>query len=461
MTAFENIKKKAMQIHVNLKKVVLGLLVIGIGIFIVPRGALGDSADNLLGGCLLFQGKNIYTDFFSHHSPLIYYIVSLIYRFFGQCNIPLAQYGFYAAFLLVLFLLFRYTKSYLLIFFLTISYGLTSVWLASSQVLVETWLTYNAFLIFLLLFFHQNMSRRMFWLLFIVVQFSFSVAQPLYTFCAIILLVYFMSLKKYKTLPLILASFVPALLFYLQFNVKDIWSSVIVFNTKYYLPYIGTPIDQYRHFWFLLKQGLTPTVFETILLCIWISLQFRDIKKKLYITSALIAFVLSLRPDGAHLQPLIFFLLIEIWYFSRHMRFRSILLATIIFLMIPLFIGASQIDRDSALYKKLIISHTRVNDSMILIPGKPELHVTLQRKTGSYYYFFLPWIADQPESESRLINDIEKNMVPFILVDNAYNIFGRGTPSIYMKNTLQFLESNPHYIRKDIDNSIRIYLRTL
>ena len=38
-----------------------------------------DAMDNFLGGKLIFNGQALYRDFFSHHSPGMYYISAIIY----------------------------------------------------------------------------------------------------------------------------------------------------------------------------------------------------------------------------------------------------------------------------------------------------------------------------------------------------------------------------------------------
>src|SRR3990172_10511257 len=137
---------------------IVGFIIIALLVarYVIPTQLLGDSADDLLGGCLGLQHKVIYTDFFSHHGPLIYYINRLIFTLLGSCPVYVPQYIFYGIFLGLLFLVFHYTKSTPLVFFLLISYGLVARQYALNTALAETWLSFVAIATFLLLFFHQK-----------------------------------------------------------------------------------------------------------------------------------------------------------------------------------------------------------------------------------------------------------------------------------------------------------------
>ncbi|MEI6533213.1 MAG: hypothetical protein WCO06_05240 [Candidatus Roizmanbacteria bacterium] len=54
-------------------------------------GSFFDESDYVLGACLLANQKIMYLDFFSHHLPIPYFVLSFLYFIVG-CKIFLARY---------------------------------------------------------------------------------------------------------------------------------------------------------------------------------------------------------------------------------------------------------------------------------------------------------------------------------------------------------------------------------
>lgn len=189
-------------------------------IFILPKSQFSDSADYLLGGCLIANNKQIYLDFFSHHGPLIYFLISWWYKILGYCSLLLPRYFFYLLFLIVLFVLYRFSRSFKTIFYLFLLYAFLSIYYSVHLPLAETWLIFIVLITFVLLF--------------SIVQFSFITAHPIYLLNSLFLLTYFLIVSKRKKLWLLILTFLPSLLFFSQIDLRSFWENVIIFNMKYY-----------------------------------------------------------------------------------------------------------------------------------------------------------------------------------------------------------------------------------
>jgi hypothetical protein len=51
------------------------------------------------------------------------------------------------------------------------------------------------------------------------------------------------------------------------------------------------------------------------------------------------------------------------------------------------------------------------------LPIAPQGYLADDRRPGSFYTSFLPWMAEQPGAEDRIIADIEQNRVATIVLD--------------------------------------------
>jgi hypothetical protein len=55
----------------------------------------------------------------------------------------------------------------------------------------------------------------------------------------------------------------------------------------------------------------------------------------------------------------------------------------------------------------------------------PDGYLAADRRPGSFYSFFLPWQADLPDAEDRLIADIEQNQVAVIVLDQETPVWAK------------------------------------
>jgi len=71
-----------------------------------------DESDNLLGGWLVSKGFQIYKDYYSQHTPLMYYICGVIYSFGAHSVAMVRTYFFFFLSLVWVFMYLRYSKHF-------------------------------------------------------------------------------------------------------------------------------------------------------------------------------------------------------------------------------------------------------------------------------------------------------------------------------------------------------------
>jgi hypothetical protein len=71
------------------------------------------------------------------------------------------------------------------------------------------------------------------------------------------------------------------------------------------------------------------------------------------------------------------------------------------------------------------------DDAILYLPIAPQGYLADDRRPGSFYTSFLPWQADLPGAEERLIADIEQNRVKVIVVDQEALIWDKYRLSEY------------------------------
>jgi hypothetical protein len=64
-------------------------------------------------------------------------------------------------------------------------------------------------------------------------------------------------------------------------------------------------------------------------------------------------------------------------------------------------------------------------DTVSVLPIAPQGYLAQDRRPGSFYTFFLPWQADLPGAEDRVIADIEASRVAVIFMDQDTQIWGK------------------------------------
>lgn len=469
--------------RLTLKILSLALLILSIGGLLVSRVWSGDVYDNLVGGCLISHGAMIYRDFFSHHAPLPYYLVGIVDRITGNCTYLVPQFFFYGFFVASLLLLLKYTKSFFSAFFLLFAYASLGVVYGTTFVLAESWLASISILVFLLLFFSKSMNRFIFWIVFLVVQMSLQTAMPLYMPAALALFIYFSIKDKAKLIFYFLVSYLPfiALLFYL--SIANYYHYVFLFNTTYYAAYTGSFLQQYITFIpktisNLIHIATTPNdwkqidtyafLFSMTLLVLWIYLQIAYRKKLyqgktlLFVINLLIFINLSFHVGGGHIVPLVFFALAEtLFIFSKiPLPKKTYLILFALFLLLVRLFRYQMVllsgDFTEPYYKKFILTHSHPSDKILFFPGKNALYLFTDRMPGSYYYFLLPWIADEKGAQQRVLHDIEKERVKIIIIDNTGSVFNTVQ---FMSHVEKNLQNDRHYRDVSKIKGVQIFLR--
>ena len=108
---------------------------------------------------------------------------------------------------------------------------------------------------------------------------------------------------------------------------------------------------------------------------------------------------------------------------------------------------------------KIIIDNTNYHDPVLYYPLLPEVYTETGRFPGSYYYFLLPWVTDRHGTISKVSQDIEANKVKLIIIDDTEKIVNKYKPRIFLKDLIEFLNSNDNYENISSDKNIYIFKR--
>lgn len=463
------------------------ILTFSIGWLLIPQVWSGDVYGSLVGGCLISHGVKMYTGFFSHHAPLADYIAGFVDTITHTCTYILPQLFFYAFFVASVLLLVKYTESFFSASFLLVTYAAFGIVYGTTFVLAESWLDSISILLFLLLFFQKSMSNIIFWIVFIIVQFSIQTAVPLYMPIAFILLVFFAMQDKTKILYYVLGSYIPFIVFLLYLGIANYYHAVFLFNVVYYAPYTNSYVQQYLTLVpsivsTLIHIGIHPQdwksmdtfafLFTTIVLILWVFLHIKY-KKKVYRKNTFLFFInllifltLSIHTGGGHLVPITFFAFAEIlWIFSINplpmvcypvLFILFILLVRLLRFEIVLYTTE---DYSQPFYTKFILAHSKATDKILSFPGDNALYVLTNRMPGSYYFYMLPWVSDQKGVQERVFHDIQKEKVKIIITDDTNPFVTIHSLSRFMTFIETHLSADRHYNEVSTRKGVKIFLR--
>jgi hypothetical protein len=137
---------------------------------------------------------------------------------------------------------------------------------------------------------------------------------------------------------------------------------------------------------------------------------------------------LAVARDGFHLAPFITLASVGSAQLMHGMIERSRLvqagaiLVAVLALRLYFFFLPTDLDAPDELAASLkpdalVLQHAAPNQTVLYLPMAPGGYLATDRRPGSFYAFFLPWQADLPDAEDRLIADIERNQVPVIVLD--------------------------------------------
>ncbi len=469
----------------HLKLILLLLFHLFILITIIPVGQFTDSADYLLGGCLINSGKIIYRDFFSHHFPGMYYFAALLYKLSGSCSLLLPRILLYLFFIFTTTLFFYLSQRFLLTLIIVILYaflGLSNLTFFPSP---QSFLINISLIMYCLLFFQKKLSTFWYFYLFFLIQSSILILYPIYLPITVLMYVDATFSGK-RTVWLASLTFLPAFIFWLFIDWPHFWQDVIIFNTKYYSNqynlfnqyyfYFITQITNVLGYFHLLPITLSRVIrisllFElTVFIFSFVALYFAWKKKKIAIRKIfllmLVCVSLSVQLGGFHMLPLTFFLIAFVLYILETEKiFFGLFLSLIFVFSLRLFLGPyifwlKNKNQDHSISKmvNIVNSQTASNDKILIYPLQPEVYLLTKREPGSYYYFFLPWVANNPDSSKQIVRDIAKNMPKLIIFNEGQNISGYKKVEDYSRIIITYLYNNPKYqLEKKYD--LLIFLR--
>jgi hypothetical protein len=452
---------------------------------LVPYGYSGDNAILMTSACVIHSGARMYKDFFEQHGPLMITTVSWIYKLINGCSLYIPRYVFYIMFCAVLWLIVKYSKSVKTALFLLLMYALMSVSYSTTAVLSESWMTIVSLMTFLLLFFHKQLPKILFWVLFSLVELSFFLESPVYIPCGLILLLYFLIDSRYNKETLLLTSFLPSIIFLLLFvSIKDYWHLVYVFNWQYYKAVSGWGPGLYWQYFtnttnavgqlfttatFWKDTSRYRTLLEITIIVTCVALQIKNIltrkTTRVVIFNILIAFALFIRPDSYHMTPFLFFLLAQIVYFFPNKNIAPIIISVILLLGVRVFYSPDRYNFNALYedrinyYNRLIVKNTKPDDSILLFTGQPDSYIATHHLPGSYYFSNLPWVGIIPGVQVRLFNDIMNNSIKFILIQPTGSTLAGHPADSYSKKTIDFLDADPLYRLVQLPDNVRMYLR--
>ncbi len=439
-----------------------------------------DEADNVLGGCLIARGAVIYRDFFSHHFPLPYYVASL-----SGCSV------LFSRVLVVALLCLASVSFYALsrapsVLLAPVIVSLVAPAYYGHLYLAESFVSLGLLLVVpLALDRAADLRPKLYLALLSVGLFVLLSSSPIGLMLALISIGVLLARPPRPRAGLVLASALAVLtwlcILLWHGNLAAFVDQAIRFNLGIYSRFLAVNIVDpiqigwetlsfFRHrFSFVVDLLVARDVetnaatFTAILECALIAmLLFTALRSKGDTTfKALVCLLLPLtviRGDGFHLSPFIVLATYVVAQLAsalpseRLAKAGLILLATvalrIYFLFLPLRLDDDPL-ANSLAPDRAILAASSTHDPVLFFPASIDGYLAHERMPGSFYYFFLPWQAEIPGSQERLIDDIEANDVRLVFIDQEAQVWGRYrfrdyAPKIHAHVTANFrpLDSN-------------------
>jgi hypothetical protein len=426
-----------------------------------------DEADNVLGACLMSRGTLVYRDFFSHHFPAPYYALTA----FGEsiaCSV-LAGRMVGVLSLTVAAGLFAWTSrnaaapAALLVMALTAPIYYLQLYLA------ETYIAVGLIATFGLLTDHGRRLRGPLGHTPRLAAMTILVSSsPLGLMMAVIIMPLLVVGAGRPYVPAIVtcvASLMvwPAVLA-IQGTLPAFVDQAILFNTQIYSKYLSVELTNplallwetlafFRHRFsfgmdWLIGQETEATAanfaagFELFLVVLLGTLLICRREERLFRVGVLLLVPLAVARDGFHLAPFIALasfacvhLLSPVVGRSGRLQLLAVAIA-LIALRIYFFYLPDRPGETSGLARSMqperqVVRNSASTDTILYLPLAPHGYLADDRRPGSFYTGFLPWQADIPGSEDRLIADITRNRVQLIVVDQEALIWDKYRLSEY------------------------------
>jgi hypothetical protein len=96
---------------------------------------------------------------------------------------------------------------------------------------------------------------------------------------------------------------------------------------------------------------------------------------------------------------------------------------------------------------------------VLYLPIAPHGYLADARRPGSVYTYFLPWVADVPGAQERLISDIEAQQVAVIVLDQQTAIWDQYRFSSYAPAVYAHILSHYRPVDSNDRRKARIFVR--
>lgn len=477
--------------------VAAGLLAVAVLAFlgVVHAPVFVDEAENVMAACLMSRGELPYRDFFSHHFPLPYYSLAALgspaacsvlhARVLGIVSLALAAAAF------------AWAARNPLVPIGLVLLGLTAPVYYAQLYLAETWIIVGLIASLGLL---TDSGLRLRGTAAAVVRFlalaTLASSSPLGLMMAgvIVPLIILGGGRPYRStvLACVAALLVWPLALAVQGTLPAFIEQGIRFNTDIYGRYLDVQLTNpvallwetlmfARHrFAFGMDWAMSgeenaaassfAAAFELLLLILLgVVLAFRR-DERLFRLGVVALVPLAVSRDGFHLSPFIALALFAGAHLlkpsvRRSGRLQLLALAVVCvavrvyFFFLPTELHTASELTASMRSEEQVVRHSAPGDAVLFLPIAPQGYLADDRRPGSFYTYFLPWQADIPGAQERLIADIEANRVAVIVLDQDTAVWGKYRLRDYAPLVLAHIQANYHPVDTQDRRRARYFVR--
>jgi hypothetical protein len=454
-----------------------------------------DEANNVLGACLIGRGSVPYRDFFFHHFPLPYYLLASLGEQ-GACSVIAARYLGLAALTLAVGAFAWVTRRPLLPLALLVMM-LSGPAYYLQRYLAESVLAVGLILTLALLTDRGSQLRGLsgHGLRFVALL-TLTSSSQIGLMMAVVLGPLLLIRTAGQRIAVLVTGVLALAVWPAYFAVRGaFWPYVdqaFLFNTRYYGPYLDVQLTSplallwqalgfVRHrFSFVVdwaagqdvkaEAATFASAFELSLMVLLAILLVKHRRDVWFRAGVCLLFPIAVARDGFHLSPFIALASVSCAYLLGDTIRRSrlvqavavtvaILALRIYFLFLPTELDAPDELAASLQPDALVVANAGPDDTVLFLPMSPDGYVSNDRRPGSFYSFFLPWQADVPGAEDRLIADVEQNRVAVIVVDQESEVWDRYHFGDYAPRVLEHIKQAYRPLDSRDKDRARIFVR--
>jgi hypothetical protein len=474
-----------------------GLLAVAVLTFlgVVHAPVFVDEADNVLSACLISRGALPYRDFFSHHFPTPYYALAalgepaacsvLAARLLGILSLTLAA------------ALFAWATRNPLVPAALLLLGLTGPLYYAQLYLAETWIMVGLIAsLGLLTDAGLRLRGPVAWALRVLALATLASSSPLGLMMAVVLLPLLVLGAGRPYLPAGSAG-AAALLVWplglaLQGTLPAFIDQGVRFNTEIYGRYLDVQLTNpvallwetlmfARHRFafgmdWLMSGGEKATaasfaaLFELLLTMLLGALLICRRNERPFRLGVLLLVPLAVSRDGFHLSPYIALALFACAHLLRPTVWRSgrlqllavavVLVAVrVYFFFLPTDLHVASELAASLQSEKQLVRYAAPDATVLFLPIAPQGYLADDRRPGSFFTYFLPWQADIPGAQERLIADIEANEGAVIVLDQETLLWDKYRLRDYAPLVLAHIQANYHPVDTQDRRKARFFVR--